>query len=146
MVSDHELGGWHALGPVVVGGCHAFGTWSPTVSDHEHNLVSDHEPGGCHALGGRGGGGGGEGGGGGGVSHGLPSGAIGAGWVSRARACGLPWSPIMSAIGADWGRVGVTRFGACGLSRSPIMSAIGASGAGWVSRARACALPRGLRS
>ena len=25
-VSDHELGGWHALGPVVVGGCHAFGT------------------------------------------------------------------------------------------------------------------------
>ena len=37
MVSDHELGGWHALGPVVVGGCHAFGTWSPTVSDHEHN-------------------------------------------------------------------------------------------------------------
>ena len=51
-------------------------------------------------------------------------GAIGAGWVSRARACSLPWSPIMSAIGANWGwvsdhehnwghwgRVGVTRFG-----------------------------------
>ena len=27
------------------------------------------------------------------------------------RACGLPRSPIMSTIGANWGRVGVTRFG-----------------------------------
>ena len=95
-------------------------------------MVSDHEPGGCHVLGG--------------VTRFGPIGAIGAGWVSRAPACGLPWSPIMSTIGANWGRVGVTRFGACGLPRSPIMSAIGAIGAGWVSRARACALPRGLRS
>ena len=57
-----------------------------------------------------------------------------------------PWSPIMNAIGANWGRVGVTRFGPvvshglrsraqlAGL-RSPIMSAIGTIGALWVSRA-----------
>ena len=50
--------------------------------------------------------------------------AIGAGQVSCARACGLPWSPIMSTIGANWGRHALR---ACGLPWSPIMSTIGAN-------------------
>ena len=108
----------------------------------------------------------------------------GAGWVSRASGLQSPmvsdhehnWgklglggchalrgrSPIMSTIGANWGRVGVTcsglgspvfsdheqnwgqlGSGGCHALRglwSPIMSTIGAIGAGWVS------LLHGLRS
>ena len=45
-------------------------------------------------------------------------GKLGPGGCHALRACGLPWSPIMS-------QMCVTRFGACGLPWSPMMSAIG---------------------
>ena len=67
-------------------------------------------------------------------------GAIGAGWVSRARACSLPWSPIMSAIGANWGwvsdheQLGPLGPGGC-LPWSPIMSWVGVTRSGLWSRA-----------
>ena len=67
-------------------------------------------------------------------------GGIGAGRVSRARACALPHSLRSERYWGQLGPAGVTRFGDCGLPRSPIMSTIGAIGAGWVS------LSHGLRS
>ena len=73
----------------------ASGLCSPMISDHEHNW-----------------------------------GHWGAGWVSRAS--GL-WSPMVSYHWGRWGRCHALR--ACGLPWSPIMSTIGAIGAGWVSRA-----------
>ena len=173
MVSDHELGGWHALGPVVVGGCHAFGTcalprspimstigglpWSPIMSrvgvtcsgvSRASGLwsptVSDHE----HNWGywGRVG-----------VTRsGLRSpmvsdhehnwGQLGAGGCHALR--GL-WSPTVSDHERNWGhwgRVGVTRSGLCSPTWSPIMSTIAANwGRVGVTRFAACGL-HGLRS
>ena len=78
------------------------------------------------------------------------------------RARGLPWSPIMSAMGragwvsrgsgpwspmvSDYERQGLGRCHAVrvrGLPWSPIMSAMGPAvcGAGWVSRGSVCGLP-----
>ena len=75
---------------------------------------------------------------------------IGAGCVSRARACGLPWSPIMSTIGAGrvslpWSPImstigaGVTRFGPCHAVQVSMVSE--ATGVGRVSRAWVRGLP-----
>ena len=60
-------------------------------------------------------------------------GQLGPGGCHVLRACDLPWSPIMSTIGANWGRVGVTRFGP--VVSHPIMSQAGVTRSGLWSRA-----------